>query len=127
MRSDQAQSKPPRGNRETVPGGERPLGEAETEAGDRSAPGTGLAARFDDFGRLGCAWRETNVEDTELESVVNDLLERQYSNPVRVVGFNGGRLVAGRDPRRCSRAAPTLRRSGARAARVPARVRGAVR
>jgi len=43
---------------------------------------------LDDFGRLGCAWRETNVEDTELESVINDLLDGQYSNPVRVVGFN---------------------------------------
>ena len=43
---------------------------------------------LDDFGRLGCAWRETNVEDTELESVINDLLNGQYSNPVRVVGFN---------------------------------------
>jgi len=43
---------------------------------------------LDDFGRIGCAWRETNVEDTELESVINDLLEGQYSNPVRVLGFN---------------------------------------
>jgi hypothetical protein len=43
---------------------------------------------LDDFGRIGCAWRETNVEDTELESVINDLLEGQYSNPVRVIGFN---------------------------------------
>ena len=36
---------------------------------------------LDDFGR-GCAWRETNVEDTDLEAVINDLLEGQYSNPV---------------------------------------------
>jgi hypothetical protein len=43
---------------------------------------------LDDFGRIGCAWRETNVEDTDLESVINDLLEGQYCNPVRVVGFN---------------------------------------
>ena len=43
---------------------------------------------LDDCGRIGCAWRETNVEDTELESVINDLLEGQYSNPVRVLGFN---------------------------------------
>jgi RNA-directed DNA polymerase len=33
--------------------------------------------------------RETNVEDTELESVINDLLEGQYC--VRVVGFNTAR------------------------------------
>ena len=43
---------------------------------------------LDDFGRMGCAWRETNVEDTDLEAVISDLLEGQYSNPVRVVGFN---------------------------------------
>ena len=43
---------------------------------------------LDDFGRMGCAWRDTNVEDTDLEAVIQDLLEGQYSNPVRVVGFN---------------------------------------
>jgi hypothetical protein len=43
---------------------------------------------LDDFGRMGCAWRETNVEDTDLEAVIEDLLEGQYSNPVRVIGFN---------------------------------------
>ena len=43
---------------------------------------------LDDFGRMGCAWRETNVEDTDLEAVIQDLLEGQYSNPVRVIGFN---------------------------------------
>ena len=30
---------------------------------------------LDDFCRLGSAWRETNVEDTDLESVINDLLD----------------------------------------------------
>ena len=43
---------------------------------------------LDDFGRMGCAWRETNVEDTDLEAVIQDLLEGQYSNPVRVIDFN---------------------------------------
>ena len=38
---------------------------------------------LDDFG-LGCAWRETNVEDTDLEAVIDDLWEGQYSNPVCV-------------------------------------------
>ena len=42
---------------------------------------------LDDFAR-GCAWRETNVEDTDLEAVINDLLEGQYGNPVCVIGFN---------------------------------------
>jgi hypothetical protein len=34
------------------------------------------------------AWRETNVEDTDLEAVIDDLLEGQYGNPVCVIGFN---------------------------------------
>jgi hypothetical protein len=43
---------------------------------------------LDDFGRMGCAWRETNAQDTEIEAVLDDLLEGQYSNPVRVICFN---------------------------------------
>jgi hypothetical protein len=43
---------------------------------------------LDDFGRMGCAWRETDAEDTDLESVFVDLLEGQYRDPVRVIAFN---------------------------------------
>jgi hypothetical protein len=42
----------------------------------------------DDFGRNGRAWREADVEATHLETVILDLLEGQYKNPVRSVGFN---------------------------------------
>jgi hypothetical protein len=42
----------------------------------------------DDFGRHGRAWRETDVERTDLETVISNMLEGQYSDPVRVVGFN---------------------------------------
>lgn len=31
---------------------------------------------------------EADVEDTDLEAVIFDLLEGQYKNPLRVVGFN---------------------------------------
>ena len=41
-----------------------------------------------DFGRHGTAWCETDVEGTDLENVITDLLDGQYRNPVRVVGFN---------------------------------------
>ena len=41
-----------------------------------------------DFGQHGIAWCETDVEATDLETVITDLLEGQYRNPVRVVGFN---------------------------------------
>jgi hypothetical protein len=43
---------------------------------------------LDDLGRLGLAWRETNPNDADLETVIHDLLEGQYYNPVRIVGFN---------------------------------------
>lgn len=43
---------------------------------------------IDDFGRLGRVWREADVERTDLETVIEDLLSGQYSNPVGVFGFN---------------------------------------
>jgi hypothetical protein len=42
---------------------------------------------IDDLGRLGRARRETDVEATDLETIILDLLEGQYKNPIRVVGF----------------------------------------
>jgi hypothetical protein len=42
----------------------------------------------DDFGSNGRAWRETDVDATDLETVILDMLEGQYKNPVRVVAFN---------------------------------------
>jgi len=43
---------------------------------------------LDDFGDLGRCWRESDIQTTDLETVITDLMEGQYSNPVRVVGFN---------------------------------------
>jgi hypothetical protein len=40
---------------------------------------------LNDFGRLGSSYR---VERADLEAVIVDMLEGQYQNPVRVVGFN---------------------------------------
>ncbi len=42
----------------------------------------------DDFGRNGRCYRETDVEDTDRETVIRDLLDGQYMNPVRLVAFN---------------------------------------
>jgi hypothetical protein len=42
----------------------------------------------DDLGRLGRVWREADFEKTDLETVIQDLLNGQYSNPIRVFGFN---------------------------------------
>ena len=33
-------------------------------------------------------WRETDAERTDLESVIRDLMDGQYNDPVRVVAFN---------------------------------------
>jgi hypothetical protein len=43
---------------------------------------------LDDFGRNGRAYRETDVGRADLEAVIMDLLEGEYKDPVRVVGFN---------------------------------------
>jgi len=64
---------------------------------------------LDDFGHLGQSWRETDVKDTDLEAVITDLLEGQYNEPVRIVGFNtvegwardGSEDVADEIRRRC--------------------------
>ncbi len=42
----------------------------------------------DRFGRLGSVYRETEVERTDLETVITDLMSGQFNDPVRVVAFN---------------------------------------
>jgi len=42
----------------------------------------------DDFGRNVRAYREADVETADLETVIVDLLDGQYRNPIRVVAFN---------------------------------------
>jgi hypothetical protein len=43
---------------------------------------------LDDFGSIGCSYRETDINDCDRASVVNDLLQGQFHNPVRVIAFN---------------------------------------
>jgi hypothetical protein len=42
----------------------------------------------DDLGRNGRVYPETDVETADLETVILDLLEGQYRNPIRVIAFN---------------------------------------
>src|ERR1700752_1465431 len=42
----------------------------------------------DDLGSYGEVWREIETVRTDLERVITDLLNGQYSRPVRVVAFN---------------------------------------
>jgi hypothetical protein len=42
-----------------------------------------------DFGaRAGCAWRETDEQDTDRETVMRDILSGQYAYPIGVIAFN---------------------------------------
>jgi hypothetical protein len=43
---------------------------------------------MDDLGRVGRVWPESDVEGTDLETVLADLMAGQYRNPVQVVSFN---------------------------------------
>ena len=42
----------------------------------------------DRFGQLGSVYRETEVEQTDLETIITDLMTGQFNDPVRVVAFN---------------------------------------
>ena len=68
----------------------------------------------DDFGRNGRAWRETDVENTDLETVILDLLEGQIQEPGSRRRLQYRRkMVAGRLGLCCPRITPTLRSPGA--------------
>ena len=43
---------------------------------------------LDDFGHLGKAWRETDEAGAGRATLVRNLLDGQYENPVRIVAFN---------------------------------------
>jgi hypothetical protein len=43
---------------------------------------------LDDFGRIGLAWREADVEKTDMDTVIAGLLSGEYNNPQRVISFN---------------------------------------
>jgi hypothetical protein len=42
----------------------------------------------DSFGGLGTTYRETDIERTDLETVITDLISGQFNDAVRVVAFN---------------------------------------
>ena len=42
----------------------------------------------DRFGGLGTVYRETEVERTDFETIIADLMSGQFNDPVRVVAFN---------------------------------------
>jgi hypothetical protein len=56
-------------------------------AGPRRADQT-VYLVVDRFGDLGTVYRETDIERTDLETVITDLMSGQFDDPVRVVAFN---------------------------------------
>src|SRR3954466_13654444 len=43
-----------------------------------------------DCGLSGCVWREADVDGTDLETVIRDLMVGEYSDPLCVVAINIG-------------------------------------
>ena len=43
---------------------------------------------INNFGNLGTAFPETDVDKADLETIIGDLMSGQYSGPVRVIAFN---------------------------------------
>jgi hypothetical protein len=43
---------------------------------------------LDDFGDNGAAFRETDPNQADLETTIENLIEGQYRRPVRVIAFN---------------------------------------
>ncbi len=43
---------------------------------------------LEDFGRLGRSWRKADEDGTDRERLIRDLVEGQYSKPVRIAAFN---------------------------------------
>ena len=46
---------------------------------------------LDDFGSIGRSYRETSEEGADRESLIRDLIDGQFNNPVRIVCFNTAR------------------------------------
>ena len=53
-------------------------------------PGTGTTTHLvlNDFGALGCAYLETDEAKADEWTIVRNIANGRYSNPVRVVAFN---------------------------------------
>ncbi len=44
---------------------------------------------LDDFGgRMGCSWRETDVQGADRETLIRALVDEEFTKPVRIVAFN---------------------------------------
>jgi hypothetical protein len=46
----------------------------------------------EDFGQFGRAFRETDLAEADLNTIVRNMMAGEYRNPLRVVAFNSSRL-----------------------------------
>src|SRR5262245_24040664 len=61
---------------------------AEVTPSPSVVPSETVYVVLDDFGKHGRAYRETDEKRADLESLIEDFLSGEFSNPVRVVAFN---------------------------------------
>ena len=43
---------------------------------------------LEDFGHIGCCWRETDANSADRETLIRDLVDGHYRRPIRIVAFN---------------------------------------
>jgi hypothetical protein len=43
---------------------------------------------LDDFGRIGRAWRGTDENAADRETLIRDLLAGEFNHPIRIIAFN---------------------------------------
>jgi hypothetical protein len=63
---------------------------------------------IEDFGQYGRAFRETDLAEADLGTIVRNMISGEYRNPMRVVAFNtskGGPVM-------CPRKSPTMCSTG---------------
>jgi hypothetical protein len=53
-----------------------------------AAPNATVYLVLDSFGAIGTAYRETDIERADLETVIADLMSGEFNEPLSVVAFN---------------------------------------
>lgn len=66
---------------------------------------------LEDFGaRAGCSWREADEQDTDVETIIRDLLSGQYAYPVRRSPSTPSRAGLAMPPARSQMSLPSVSR-----------------
>ena len=57
-------------------------------APDTAKPDNTIYLVLEDFGALGCAYRETDPNRADRNSVIEDLIRGEFDRPLKVIAFN---------------------------------------